>query len=139
FPIEEFPSIKADPEAHFLNALDSAPGLGERVRAGRRSERIFGTGDVPNFLRKPYGPGWALVGDAGCHKDPYLALGVCDALRDAELLAEAAHAGLSGALPLAIALADYEHRRNEACLPDYHENLHLAQFGPVPADMLRLR
>lgn len=30
-------------------------------------------------------PGWALVGGAGCHKDPY-PLGVCDALRDAELL-----------------------------------------------------
>ena len=47
---------------------------GERVRAGRRAERFYGATDLRNFLRKPYGPGWALVGDAGCHKDPYLAL-----------------------------------------------------------------
>jgi hypothetical protein len=30
-----------------------------------------------------------LVGDAGVHKDRFLALGVCDALRDAELLTSA--------------------------------------------------
>jgi hypothetical protein len=39
-----------------------------------RIERFYGTGDLPNFWRKPYGPGWALVGDA---------------FRDAELLADA--------------------------------------------------
>ena len=24
----------------------------------------------PNFYRKPYGNGWALIGDAGLHQDP---------------------------------------------------------------------
>ena len=92
------------------------PALSERVRAGRREERFFGASDLPNFLREPYGPGWALVGDAGCHKDPFLALGICDALRDAELLAEALDEGLSGRRPMDLALADYERRRNEATL-----------------------
>jgi flavin-dependent dehydrogenase len=45
-----------------------------------------------------------LVGDAGCHKDPYLALGICDAFRDAELLVEAIDQGLAGARPLEAAL-----------------------------------
>ena len=57
--------------------VDGVPSLGERVRAGRRADRFYGATDLRNFLRKPYGPGWALVGDAGCHKDPYLALGIC--------------------------------------------------------------
>lgn len=139
WPIKAFASVRADLEASFLAVLDQAPGLGERVRAGRRVERFYGTGDMPNFLRRPFGPGWALVGDAGCHKDPFLALGVCDALRDAELLADAAHDGLSDNRPLELALANYERCRNEATLPDYRENVQMAAFGPIPPDALRLR
>ncbi|MFN8536562.1 MAG: hypothetical protein U0232_03670 [Thermomicrobiales bacterium] len=82
-----------------------APELAERVRGGRREEQFVGTGDLPFFYRKPYGPGWALVGDAGYHKDPNLGQGISDAFRDAELLAGALDAGLSGRQPLAAALA----------------------------------
>ncbi|HEX2032697.1 MAG TPA: NAD(P)/FAD-dependent oxidoreductase [Chloroflexota bacterium] len=139
WPIEEFEAVRQDIEGHALRVLDLAPGLGERIRAGRREERFYGTADVPNFLRQPCGPGWALVGDAGCHKDPFLALGVCDALRDAELLAEAADEGLSGRRPLEEALASYERRRNEATLPDFRENLEAARFGPPPPEVTRLR
>ena len=46
-----------------------------------------------NFYRRPYGDGWALVGDAGYHKDPILAIGISDAFRDAQLLADASDAG----------------------------------------------
>ena len=103
------------------------------MRAGTREERFYGAAQLPNFLRRPYGPGWALVGDAGCHKDPFLALGVCDALRDAELLADALAEGLSGRRPLEAALADYAARRNEATLPDYRHNLRTARLGPPTA------
>ena len=54
-------------------------------------------------------------------------------------MAEAAHAGLSAKQPLDTALAEYERFRNAATLPDYQENLQMAQFGPVPPDVLRLR
>jgi flavin-dependent dehydrogenase len=139
WPIEQFSSVRADLEASFMGALDPAPGLGERVRAGRRIERFAGTGDLPHFLRRPAGPGWALVGDAGCHKDPIAALGVCDALRDAELLAEAAHDGLAACRPMDAALTDYEQRRNAAALEDYRDNVRMAGLGPVPPEVLRLR
>jgi flavin-dependent dehydrogenase len=94
---------------------------------------------VPNFYRKPYGPGWALVGDAGCHKDPYLALGMCDAFRDADWLAAALDAGLSGAAPLEAALAGFEQGRNEASREEYEENLAAAHFRPLPERARRLR
>jgi flavin-dependent dehydrogenase len=139
FPIGEFDAVRRDPEMHMMAALDLAPALGERVRRGQREERLYGTADVPNFLRKPYGPGWALVGDAGCHKDPMLALGVCHALHDAELLAEAAGEGLSGRRSLDDALTAYEVRRNAATLPDFQENLQMAQLEPAPPDLLALR
>lgn len=139
WPSGELPRVRSDIEAHFMAVVDHVPALTERVRSGRREERFRGIGDVPNFLRKPYGAGWALVGDAGCHKDPYLALGICDAFRDAELLAEALDEGFARRVPLDVALADYERRRNGETLPDYRRNLQAARFEPLPADVADLR
>ena len=96
-----------------MKTVDLVPEFSERLRAGRRKERFYGASDLPNFYRKPYGQGWALVGDAGCHKDPYMALGISDALRDADLLATAIVDGLGGRRALHDALADYERQRNE--------------------------
>ena len=135
----ELSMVRADIERQFLAALDGIPTLAERVRAGRRADRFYGATDLRNFLRRPHGPGWALVGDAGCHKDPYLALGVCDAFRDAELLANAIDDGVSGRVALEDALADYERRRNQATLPDYRLNLERARFTPLPPAERQLR
>lgn len=68
---------------------ESAPELVPRLAAAQapRSLRTF-TGR-PGHLRRSWGPGWALVGDAGYFKDPISAHGLTDALRDAELLARA--------------------------------------------------
>ena len=108
-------------------------------RRSRPAERYYGIADLPNFFRKPYGPGWALVGDAGYHKDPVAAHGIADALRDAGILAEDVHAGLAGVKPLEMALADYERRRNEDAFPRYEENCRAASFEPPGAEELRLR
>jgi flavin-dependent dehydrogenase len=132
WPTAELARVRGDIEAEFGAVIDGAPELAERLRAGRREERFLGATQLPNFLRTPYGPGWALVGDAGCHKDPFRALGICDALRDAELLAGAVADGLGGRRPLEAALAGYEARRNEATLPGYRENLQAAQLRPPP-------
>ena len=139
WPIDEFAAVRADVESAFLRVLDFAEGLGERVRGGRRVERFYGSGDLPNFMRTPFGPGWALVGDAGCHKDPFMALGVSHALRDAEFLADAAHLGLAGAVPMSAALREYELRRNAATLTEYRENVRAARFLPFPPEVLQLR
>jgi flavin-dependent dehydrogenase len=122
-----------------MTALELVPDFAARIRDGRREERFYGTADLPNFFRKPYGPGWALVGDAGHHKDPFLALGICDAFRDADLLASAIDEGLSGRRRLPDALAAYEQQRNEASMPLYQENLSFAQFKPIPQDLLAIR
>jgi flavin-dependent dehydrogenase len=104
--------------------------IADRVRCGRRAERISGTADLPNFFRRPFGPGWALVGDAGHHKDPMQARGIRDAFRDAELLVEAIDTGHSGDQPLDVALAVYEQQRNAAALPLYET---LCRALAVPA------
>jgi flavin-dependent dehydrogenase len=135
----EFQEYRSNIEDNYLRTLDLVPGLAERVRAGgRREERFVGTADLPNFFRKPYGAGWALVGDAGLHKDPITAQGITDAFRDAELLAEAIDAGFSGTLPLDEALAGYERERNEAATPIYELTCQLAALEPLPPEMAQL-
>ena len=138
WPREEFHSVRTDIEGNFLKKLDSAPGLAERIRSGKREANFVGTGVLPNFFRKPYGTGWALVGDAGYHKDPYMALGITDAFRDAELLADAIDGGFSGHRPLEEALADYEEQRNAAAMPTYEFNCQLASLQPRPPEMQQL-
>ncbi len=93
---------------------------------------------LPNFFRRPHGDGWALVGDAGYHKDPILALGISDAFRDAELLAGAVDAGLSGRRPLGPALAGYERRRNELAAPGYESTLEFARLQAPPPEQQML-
>ncbi|MDX6691549.1 MAG: hypothetical protein QOG15_3006 [Solirubrobacteraceae bacterium] len=139
FPTGELAAVRADVEGYVLTTLYELPGFSERVHATSRAERFYGATQLPNFLRRPFGPGWALVGDAGCHKDPFMALGICDALRDAELLATAIVDASSGARPPDEAFASYERARNEATLPDYHVNLAMAQLGALPDPHLRLR
>ena len=138
WPNAEFHAIRSDIERRFLEALELAPGLAARVRRATRSERFRGTGRLPNFYRRPHGKGWALVGDAGYHKDPILALGISDAFRDAELLAQAVDAGLSGRAPLARTLADYERRRNELSAHGFQSTIGFARLQPSPPDMQQL-
>lgn len=139
-PVAEFAAFRADIEGSFYGALDeAAPGMAARVRAGQRAERWRGTADLPNVVRTPYGPGWALVGDAGYHKDPVTAQGISDAFRDAALLAEAIDAGLSGRQPMLEALASYEQRRDEAALPLFEQACTRAAFAPFPPAVLAAR
>ncbi len=132
WPHEEFHAYRADIEGNFLKTLELAPALAERVRQGRREERFTGTAELYNFFRRPHGPGWALVGDAGYHKDSITAQGISDAFRDAELVAEAVNASLSGKRPIEEAMLQYEQRRNEAALPIYEFTCQLAALEPPP-------
>jgi len=136
---KEFGEFRADIEGNFLKTLRQlTPELADRVQKGKREERFVGTADLPNFFRKPYGSGWALVGDAGYHKDPVTAQGITDAFQQAELLAGAIDAGFSGRQPLQEALAEYERRRNEDVIHRYELACDFARLAPLPPEMRRL-
>jgi flavin-dependent dehydrogenase len=138
-PVAGFHAFRSNIEGAFYQALDDVPELAERVRAGSRAERWYGTADLNNFFRKPYGPGWALVGDAGFHKDPILAQGISDAFRDAQLLANAVDAGFAGRMSVDEALRSYEKQRNDAALPGYEQNCAAASFMPPPPVVMAQR
>ena len=68
---------------------DSSPELAARLADGIPPAQFRTFRSQPGYLRRSWGRGWALVGDAGYFKDPITAHGLTDALRDAELLARA--------------------------------------------------
>ena len=132
-PSEEFSTFRADIEGHYFKTLALAPRLLERVRSGKREDRFVGTRNTENFFRRPYGAGWALVGDAGYHKDPATAQGIADSFRDAELLSDAIDDGFSGRIPLDDALRTYEEKRNSAVMPMYDFTTRFANLAEPPA------
>jgi flavin-dependent dehydrogenase len=138
FAARDLAAARSDIERQYLhNIAEHAPDLEGLMRSGRRESRFVG-GAIPAHMRKPYGPGWALVGDAGYQKDPCTASGITDAFGSAELLADALDAGLSGRQPLLQALAGYEQKRNDAELPYYELTAQLATFEPPPPEMQQL-
>ena len=90
----------------------AAPALSEPVLAAARSSRIHGWAGTPGYVRRSWGPGWVLVGDAGYFKDPITTHGMTDALRDAELLADRIVESMGGALPAPVAFALYQETRD---------------------------
>lgn len=140
WPRDQFDLIRRDVEPAYLAALElAAPELAERVRAGQREARFVGTGRLPNFFRQACGPGWALVGDAGYHKDPVGAYGISDAIKHAEMLSKKLDSALSGQMPMDAALKAYAVERDEDAMPSYHFNLAAARLEPMPEllDVLR--
>jgi flavin-dependent dehydrogenase len=111
----------------------SAPQLAERLGRARRTSPVQGMLRQPNQVRQAFGPGWALVGDAGYYRDAVTAYGMSDALRDAELLAVALDQTLAGRAEEASALAVYQRQRDQALQEIFEITCRLAAFPPVPA------
>ena len=136
-PIANWDEVKADPEAYLAKTFAAhAPEIGRRMAAGKREGKMLGMQGRRSFFRKPYGPGWALVGDAGYLKDPVLGTGVDDAFRDADYLAEALEAGFSGSAPLEEALASYHARRDAAVKDLYPVICEIAKMEPMTPERL---
>ena len=138
WPRREFRQFRGDVEGNYRRTLAIDPGLAERVAGGRRVEPVRGTPDLPNFYRKPSGPGWALVGDAGYTKDPVTAQGISDAFRDADLLAAALDAALDGREGAEAALARHARQRDEASRPMYELTNQIATLNPEPGRITEL-
>jgi flavin-dependent dehydrogenase len=121
-----------DRTAAFMRLLErTAPSLAARVRRGRITSPVRGAVRLPNRVLEAAGPGWALVGDAGYHRDPITGHGITDAFRDAELLARALGRALKGDVPEADALATYARERDRALAPIFDVTTRLASFPPA--------
>lgn len=139
-PREWFDRFRPDLEENLLRTIGYCyPQLEDAVRStGRREHRFAGSLDQANVLRQGSGPGWLLVGDAGCHVDQCTAIGITLAFRDAELAAAAVHDGLAGAITMDAALAAYEERRLADLRPQFEYVSTVAECNPPTLEQLQL-
>jgi flavin-dependent dehydrogenase len=137
WPYAEAAANRKDIEGNYLRTLDLAPEFAARVRQARR-ETPFSAGVVPNFFRKPYGPGWALVGDAGYAKDPVTAQGIMNAFLDAERCASALDEVFSECRAFDEAMAHYQRSRDMQFQPTYEHTCQIASLQPPPPEMQHL-
>ena len=137
WPYAEAPAYKADVERNYLKTLELAPEVAARVAGATRQDRFRG-GAVPNFFRKPFGLGWALVGDAGYTKDPITAQGISDAFRDAELCAAALDEAFAGRRPYDDAMSAYQRERDALSRPIYEFTAQLASLEMPPPEVQQL-
>ena len=120
----------------------ASPDLAGRLADAAAPAGVRSFGGRPGHLRQAWGPGWALVGDAGYWKDPISAHGLTDALRDAELLALAVIDAASGRHPERAAFTDYHRTRDRLSLPLFDVVDTIAGMrwtdSEIPALLLRL-
>lgn len=109
----------------------SSPSLATRL-SGRSIGEIRGAARLPNILRQPAGPGWALVGDAGYHRDPITGHGISDAFRDAELAARAIDTWLTGKAGEETARLGYDRNRSTSVREIFEITRALTGFPGVP-------
>ncbi|WP_103530958.1 NAD(P)/FAD-dependent oxidoreductase [Streptomyces sp. SM11] len=126
--------FRQDVETNFQAVIDDvSPEMGEQFRdMGRRAEDFRPMRYPDNYYRRAYGPGWALVGDAGYHKDPYTGWGITDSFVHGELLAERIHQGLAGERPMEEALTEYNKLRDEESTGVYDFTTTLGELTELP-------
>lgn len=127
-PNDRVADFSLDSEAEFNRLLRQAGvDLASKVAAGSRVSQFRGM-SLPGFLRQPFGPGWALVGDAGYTKDPISAHGISDALRDAELCARAVDRALVHPEDASEAMGDYQRTRDQLSVDMFRHSEALARY-----------
>jgi menaquinone-9 beta-reductase len=117
--LEAFASFRSAPEGSFTDRLLAHRHVSERFRAARPVSRVLGSGPKDGVIREHSGPGWALVGDAGLHQDPWTGLGMDNAGVHATFLADAIDDWLRGRSTEATALETYRNRRDDHALEDF--------------------
>jgi len=137
WPFADFAKNKTDVEGNYLRTFALAPEFDDRIHSAHREARVIGTA-VPGYFRKPFGPGWALVGDAGYNKDFITAQGIADAFQDAERCAAALDEAFSGGRPFDDAMGDYQSSRDSHALPIYEFTAQLASLEPPPPQLQQL-
>lgn len=139
-PQGEFTTAKANPQAAFRHTLAEVDArLYAKVMDASQAERLIGMGDQRNYYRAASGPGWALIGDAGHHKDSLTAQGITDALVQSAMLAgELAQVPIDDPDRVDQATREFERKRDEESLARYYSTLAVArlQLDPTRKAML---
>jgi len=134
FPQAQFERVRRNHEAALAAQVADKAGLLDRLADAEAVALWRGAGDLQNFFRVPYGRGWALVGDAGYHRDPITGRGIADALRSAELLSAALTGVWRGRTTQDAALAAYQQARDAFVRPLYDFTVERPPADVTPGD-----
>jgi flavin-dependent dehydrogenase len=106
-PINEFPLFKKEPLKRLRAHLESLPLFAPRLRNAEFAAEVKGAGNIPCYQRVPYGPGWALVGDAQQIMDPWSGMGIDHATTHASMLADSLHHFLHDDAAWEVTMSEY--------------------------------
>lgn len=125
-----FEEARKDPEGTMLSVLRSIPALADRIKDAERVTPVKGLAPTGQFRRQAYGPGWALVGDAGQRFDPVTGQGIYQGLHAADLLTQALVQVRDGRAWNA-ALSEFHRRRDRDTRQAYDYAAMEAQLKPA--------
>lgn len=114
---------RAERERLFLERLQHSPATAPLVHHNQPVSRLVGVANERFFFRKPYGPGYALVGDAGNYTHYSTGCGMTHALVGAEQLSQALMEGTD------LALERFWRQRDVSALPYYLDAISQAQVA----------
>jgi flavin-dependent dehydrogenase len=138
--LTELAEFRAGLPDSFERRLRRHPLYRQQVGDGVRVSPIGGAVDLSMYKRKPYGPGWALVGDAGYHLDPLAARGTTAAVASAELLSQAICHHLGGERTEAEAFGTYHAARDELLASEWDVTYAaIMRPPPTPRDVEEAR
>jgi 2-polyprenyl-6-methoxyphenol hydroxylase-like FAD-dependent oxidoreductase len=130
----QYEKFRRDHARLFRDRIMADPRIGPRLASAEQIAPVRGRGDMVNFLRVPAGKGWALVGDAGQHKDPLFGQGIGDASRTVRLFARHAADVVSGSAGWDAALAAFHAYRDADLLPKFDFMVRGRAEGVSPED-----
>jgi flavin-dependent dehydrogenase len=136
---EEFESFRSNLGTEFEARVRRLPEMRRRMQNAHLEGKLMGVKGIDNFFRKPYGPGWALTGDAGYLKDPSTGTGIGDAMEQSFLLAEALGAAFDGG-DWEAAMSAFQTKRDHLMRPSYEATLaftRMRDMSTLQEDVLR--
>jgi len=109
---DRLPEFRSDPAAA-LSAFIAGVPEPPPIAGSRLASDVLGKIEMPNRVRVPVAPGFALAGDAALAVDPLFGIGCGWALQSAEWLADSVTPALRGAEPLQSGLDRYRRRHRK--------------------------
>ncbi|HEX7262898.1 MAG TPA: FAD-dependent monooxygenase [Candidatus Dormibacteraeota bacterium] len=136
---KDFDEFRTDHVAAFTARAKMLPEMKRRMQNAKLEGKLIGSKGIENYFRKPFGPGWALTGDAGYLKDPSTGLGITDAFEQSFMLAESLGAWFDGA-DWEQTMSGFQQKRDQMMKPQYDLTLEFTRMqdiGPAEQAMLR--
>jgi len=133
-PISEFDGFRKDAEGEMMSFVKTLPDIAPRLEKAEMVAPIKGAGNIPCYMKFPYGDGWALVGDSALVFDPWSGQGIDHASQHAAFLADSLHEYFENKKTWQDAMSEYHSNRNKTSLKNFERTRVVARDLRVMTD-----